>query len=232
MQEIKTSSNQISKIIKVIDDIAFQTNILALNAAVEAARAGDAGKGFAVVAEEVRNLAQKSAEAAKNTATMIETNIKLSEDGVDICNAVNVSLSDINNHIENVNKLVNEITAASEEQSRGVKQVTEAISQMENVVQQTAATSEESAAAALELNNQADTLKGSVGELVMLVKGANADIQNTQQGTKAKQNYQKSGVPQVNRTYKNDKKSKYDSKQNSFTVSPSEVLPLDGEDDF
>jgi len=234
MQEIKTSSNQISKIIKVIDDIAFQTNILALNAAVEAARAGDAGKGFAVVAEEVRNLAQKSAEAAKNTATMIETNIKLSEDGVVVCNAVNVSLGEINNHIENVNKLVNEITAASEEQSRGVKQVTEAMTQMEDVVQQTAATSEESAAAALELNSQAESLKGSVEELVLLVKGANADLKSDKQGTKSKQNHQKTGTTQMNRNITSDKvkKNNYVSKQNSFTVSPSEILPLDEDDDF
>lgn len=236
MQEIKTSSNQISKVIKVIDDIAFQTNILALNAAVEAARAGDAGKGFAVVAEEVRNLAQRSAEAAKDTAAMIENNIKLSDDGVAVCNAVNISLSEINKHIENVNKLVNEITAASEEQSRGVRQVTEAITQMESVVQTTAATAEESSSAAGELNHQAGSLEEVVRQLVILVQGAKANLEQfqRQQSTKnvnvnATKRVQSqlgasSGIKRIgNPSFQ---------KVTSHIVSPSEVLPLDKDDDF
>jgi methyl-accepting chemotaxis protein len=121
IQEIKKSSDQIAKIIKVIDDIAFQTNILALNAAIEAARAGDAGMGFAVVAEEVRNLAQRSAGAAKDTAVIIETNIELSGKGVSVAERVRGVLNEITVRSKKVNELMNEISAASEEQAQGVE---------------------------------------------------------------------------------------------------------------
>ena len=171
MEELKRSSNEISKIIKVIDEIAFQTNILALNAAVEAARAGEAGLGFAVVAEEVRNLAQRSAQAAKDTAVIIERNIELSDKGLAVSRDVNNSLDEISLKTRNVNQLVAEIAAASVEQSRGISQVTEAISQMEKVVQENAATAEESAATAEELLAQAEELENAVHELNDLLKG-------------------------------------------------------------
>jgi methyl-accepting chemotaxis protein len=233
MQEIKNSSSQISKVIRVIDDIAFQTNILALNAAVEAARAGDAGKGFAVVAEEVRNLAQRSAEAAKDTAAMIETNIKLSDEGVIVSNQVNTSLGEINTNIENMNKLVNEITAASEEQSRGVKQVTEAIAQMEDVVQQTAATAEESASAAEELNNQAETLKNAVDELVVLVHGAKGNEHTTQKNPSVYKEHTTSKAKGNKNISPVTSKKTYETwVPKNRSVSPSEVLPLDNDDDF
>ena len=174
MTEIKKSSDQIAKIIKVIDDIAFQTNILALNAAVEAARAGDAGMGFAVVAEEVRNLAQRSAQSAKDTAAIIESNIELSEKGVGVAKKVGESLQEINVQAKKVNELMDEIAAASQEQSQGISQINKAISQMEKVTQQNAANAEESASASEELSSQAQNLREIVQQLSLLVNGANA----------------------------------------------------------
>ena len=172
MTEIQKSSSEIAKIIKVIDEIAFQTNILALNAAVEAARAGEAGLGFAVVAEEVRNLAQRSAQAAKDTAGIIESNIELSVKGADASSRVNDSLTDINNKIEKVNQLISEVAAASQEQALGVDQISTAMNQMEMVTQQNASTAEESAAAAEELNSQAGYLLDVVTQLMVMTNGS------------------------------------------------------------
>lgn len=170
--EIEKSSTETAKIIKVIDEIAFQTNLLALNAAVEAARAGEAGKGFAVVAEEVRNLAMRSAEAAKNTNALIEGSVQSSRKGVEICHEVAKSLGEITTSSEKVNALVDEIAAASREQATGIEQVNTAASQMDKVTQSSAANAEESAAASEELNSQAEQLNAVVGELVALVSGA------------------------------------------------------------
>jgi len=177
IQEIKKSSDQIAKIIKVIDDIAFQTNILALNAAIEAARAGEAGMGFAVVAEEVRNLAGRSAQAAKDTTSIIEANIELSEKGVHVAERVGQALAEITIQAKKVNELMDEIAAASQEQSQGVEQVNKAMTQMETITQQNAASAEESASAAEELNAQADSMRKIVEELAHLVDGKVAVIQ-------------------------------------------------------
>jgi methyl-accepting chemotaxis protein len=171
IQEIKKSSDQIAKIIKVIDDIAFQTNILALNAAIEAARAGEAGMGFAVVAEEVRNLAGRSAQAAKDTTAMIESNIELSGKGVSVAERVYEALREITIHAKKVNELMNEISAASQEQAQGVDQVNKAMTQVETVTQQNAATAEESASASEEFNAQADSMRKIVQELSEIVNG-------------------------------------------------------------
>ncbi len=173
MEEIKKSSDQIAKIIKVIDEIAFQTNILALNAAVEAARAGDAGMGFAVVAEEVRNLAQRSAQAAKDTAAIIESNIEMSEKGVSISKMVAESLGEITLQAKKVNELMDEIAAASQEQTQGIMQINKAIVQMEKVTQQNAANAEESATASQQLSGQAANMKNVVSELTRLVNKPN-----------------------------------------------------------
>jgi methyl-accepting chemotaxis protein len=170
IEDIRKSSEATSKIIKVIDDIAFQTNLLALNAAVEAARAGEAGKGFAVVAEEVRNLAIRSAEAAKNTEEMIQTSVKQAQKGAEISTHVSKTLTEILNRAGKTASLVNEIAQACDAQVNSIEQINSSISQMESVTQQNAANAEESASSATELSSQAANLKKTVDELVVLVE--------------------------------------------------------------
>ena len=176
MQSIKTSSDDIAKIIKTIDEIAFQTNILALNAAVEAARAGEAGMGFAVVADEVRNLAQRSAQAARETAAKIEGAINNTAQGVQISSKVAEVLNEIVSKVRQVDELIAEVSGASREQTQGITQINAAVGQMDKVTQSNAASAEESAAAAEELNAQAMAMKHAVGELQMLVSGTSTGI--------------------------------------------------------
>jgi methyl-accepting chemotaxis protein len=162
IDQIKVSSDATAKIVKTIDEIAFQTNLLALNAAVEAARAGDAGKGFAVVAEEVRNLAMRSAEAAKNTAEMIEEAVLNAESGVALNQEVRTNLEEITGQVQQVSAVMVEITAASEQQREGIDQITTAVEQMSQVTQETSANSEEAASAAEELSGQAQEMQSLV----------------------------------------------------------------------
>jgi hypothetical protein len=171
MAAIKTSSDDIAKIIKTIDEIAFQTNILALNAAVEAARAGEAGMGFAVVADEVRNLAQRSAQAAKETAAKIEDAIGKTDQGVALSKKVSETLNDIALKTRQVDELAAEAAGASAEQTQGITQINTAVGQMDKVTQSNAANAEEGAAAAEELNSQAAIMNQSVTELQELVGG-------------------------------------------------------------
>ncbi|MDB5327183.1 MAG: Methyl-accepting chemotaxis sensory transducer [Phycisphaerales bacterium] len=173
--DIQKSARETAKIVKTIDEIAFQTNLLALNAAVEAARAGEAGKGFAVVAEEVRNLAIRSADAAKKTAELIEGSVQNAKNGVAIADEVSLSLREITESTGKVNLLVSEIAAACQEQSQGVGQVNQSVQQMDKVTQSTAASAEESAASAQELTKQSDGLHSVVRDLLKLVKGNSAD---------------------------------------------------------
>ncbi len=171
MDEINEHSDSIRKIIKTIEKIAFQTNLLALNAAVEAARAGEAGKGFAVVADEVRNLAQNSAQAARDTAQLIEGTVERIEKGTLIVSDLEDSFSKIEKSSIQVTELISQITTASQEQAQGVDQVTQAVTQMDSVTQQNSANAEETASASEELSAQAENLRAIVNDLAILVNG-------------------------------------------------------------
>lgn len=231
MEKIKKSSDEIAKIIKVIDDIAFQTNILALNAAIEAARAGEAGMGFAVVAEEVRNLAGRSAQAAKDTTAIIGTNIDLSIEGVSVAQRVGEALTDITDQAKKVSELMSELAAASQEQAQGIEQVNKAMTQIESVTQQNAASAEESASAAEELTAQADSVKKIVLELSQLVSGTAEALKAEREQTSGHPIHpihhiqplamDKAGQRQHNErlTDQTEKKTK--------VVSPEEVIPLE-----
>lgn len=232
--KIKESSDETAKIIKTIDEIAFQTNLLALNAAVEAARAGDAGKGFAVVAEEVRNLAQRSAEAARNTQELIEGSQHNSENGVAVSTEVGDILEKIVDSVNKVTQLVAEVSAASEEQSHGIEQVNTAVAQMDKVTQANAASSEEAASASEELSAQANELNDMVDQLVEFVNGqrknghgsasrqrAGAPVQRTH-----RQLPQHAGNGQSARSMVPAKRES----QHQKVVDPEQVIPLDDDD--
>ncbi len=174
IDEIKKSSDETAKIVKTIDEIAFQTNMLSLNAAVEAARAGEAGKGFAVVADEVRNLAQRSSGAAKNTADLIEQSTARADTGVQISQDVSKVLGEIGENSSKTSDLVAEIAASSNEQAQGIDQINASVNQMNELTQSSASNTEETAAAAEELSNQAEELNRMFQQLVAVVGGSGA----------------------------------------------------------
>jgi uncharacterized phage infection (PIP) family protein YhgE len=224
MEDIKKSSSEISKIIKVIDDIAFQTNILSLNAAVEAARAGEAGAGFAVVAEEVRNLAQRSAQAAKDTATMIETSVERAATGVTIAKKVADSLNEITGKVEKVHAIMDEINVASQEQAQGIGQINKAVSQMEQVTQSIAANAEESASASEQLNAQAENMKEIVEDLIHIVSGDNDDRLKRGSGQRSVKKAPTKKIAEV-KEYKK-KPVSYGSNKTK-AMRPDDVIPLE-----
>jgi methyl-accepting chemotaxis protein len=173
IDEVSRASEETSKIIKTIDEIAFQTNLLALNAAVEAARAGEAGAGFAVVADEVRNLAMRAADAARSTDGLIKGTVQKIREGSALVEKTGQKFREVAEGVEKTGALVGEISAASQEQARGIQLVNKAVGDMDKVVQQNAANAEESASASEEMNAQAEQMKVFLDDLTTIVTGRN-----------------------------------------------------------
>jgi methyl-accepting chemotaxis protein len=231
MEDITKASEETSKIIKTIDEVAFQTNLLALNAAVEAARAGEAGAGFAVVADEVRNLAIRAADAAKNTADLIEGTVKKVHDGSELVTKTNEEFKKVAESSAKVGELVGEIAAASNEQAQGIGQVNEAVADMDKVVQQNAANAEESASASEEMNAQAEQMKGMVHELSVLVGGSSNKVkikESKKFGTKISAGIQKTMAHAAPTDSVRKKELVF--AQEAKEVNPEQVIPMD--DDF
>jgi methyl-accepting chemotaxis protein len=233
MKEISKASEETSKIIKTIDEIAFQTNLLALNAAVEAARAGEAGAGFAVVADEVRNLAMRAADAARNTADLIEGTVKKVGDGSELVDRTNEAFDQVAESSKKIGGLVGEIAAASNEQSDGIEQVNKAVSEMDKVVQQNAANAEESASASEEMNAQAEQMKGAVNELVAMVGGITDKKDGAATGISAKLRLHKKDPKAVHAALPPQTTSKRLVTHPKKDANPDQVIPMvEGSEDF
>ncbi len=227
MDEISTSSEDTFKIIKTIDEIAFQTNLLALNAAVEAARAGETGAGFAVVADEVRNLAMRAADAAKNTANLIEGTVMKINDSLGLVTDTNGSFNIVAQRAGSAGDIVEEIAEASNEQAQGIEQVNKAVSEMDKVIQQTAANAEESAAASEDMNAQAKQMKGVVKDLTAMV-GGNAK-KNSEDGTTHPHSVEPAAF-KVAPSKKKEKKGKNSYTSSTKEMTPEEIIPFEQED--
>jgi methyl-accepting chemotaxis protein len=229
MEDISKASEETFKIIKTIDEIAFQTNLLALNAAVEAARAGEAGAGFAVVADEVRNLAMRAADAAKNTAQLIEGTVKKINDGSELVSMTNDEFKQVSQSATKVGSLIAEISEASKEQSNGIEQVNIAITEMDKVVQQNAANAEESASASEEMHAQAEQLREYVRDLLVLVAGdGNHGKPNSSAKTFHKGRMERSSGTIVKKRPEPQKKLS----RKSGEIRPDQMIPFDEDDDF
>ncbi len=232
MAEVSKASEETSKIIKTIDEIAFQTNLLALNAAVEAARAGEHGAGFAVVAEEVRNLAMRSADAAKNTSVLIEDTVTKVKNGSGLVNRASEVFGTVADSSSKVGELVGEIAAASNEQAQGIGQVNNAVTEMDKVTQQSAANAEETASASEELSAQAEQMKNMVGELIALVGGSEGKVSSKEYGAGSMgKGGAGSAVGAIRKAITpSATKSKALAVPKAREVKPDEVIPMD--DDF
>ncbi|MBN2331552.1 MAG: hypothetical protein JXO49_10595 [Deltaproteobacteria bacterium] len=235
MEDISSSSEETQKIIKTIDEIAFQTNLLALNAAVEAARAGEAGAGFAVVAEEVRNLAKRSADAAKNTAELIDDTVTKIHQGSNLVTTTSKAFIQVATSTTKVGNLIAEISAASKEQTEGIDQINKAITEIDKVTQQSAANSEEMAAAAEEMNAQADKMKGIVQTLDVIVTGSSGTMASTD--TMLFNKKKPSSKPRLQATTGNSQPpAPRAHNQTAKTITPEEIIPFDDDqenfDDF
>jgi methyl-accepting chemotaxis protein len=228
MEDISTSSEETSKIIKTIDEIAFQTNLLALNAAVEAARAGEAGAGFAVVADEVRNLAMRAADAAKDTATLIEGTTQKVKTGSDLVAGTNEAFAQVTDSASRVGELVAEIAAASDEQARGIEQVNTAVTEMDKVTQQNAANAQQSASSSEEMLSQAGWMKEMVTELVSLVGGS--DSSTKESSTKTWPSLREKIRSKIVQPNKNDYHNEMSPPREEET-RPEQLIPLE-DDDF
>jgi methyl-accepting chemotaxis protein len=233
MKEITGASEETAKIIKTIDEIAFQTNLLALNAAVEAARAGEAGSGFAVVADEVRNLAMRAAEAAKNTATLIEESVKKIKGGSLIVDKTNQAFAQVTTESKKIKQLVAEIAAASQEQAQGIEQINKAISEMDKVVQSNAGSAEESASASEEMYAQSAQMKRFVNDLSTLIEGTGRQAADgvPKESTvfKAPHPKKRSNPAFPTSRPKNSNRQELVATKAKI-VRPDEVIPLDEED--
>lgn len=219
MTEIAKAGDETQKIIKTIDEIAFQTNLLALNAAVEAARAGEAGAGFAVVADEVRSLAMRAAEAAKNTATLIERTRSKVYEGVQVVQRASQSFDEVKDSVRKVGELIAEVSEASREQAEGIEQINKAISELDKVVQRNAATAEETAAAAEELNAQAFQMRDYITQLLQII-GAKNSLAHQKLVTKSEKTVPSRKLPQVKKEPPKVPEPK------GKEVSPEAVIPI------
>ncbi|MEE4358168.1 MAG: methyl-accepting chemotaxis protein [Desulfococcaceae bacterium] len=236
MDDICRASEETSKIIKTIDEIAFQTNLLALNAAVEAARAGEAGAGFAVVADEVKNLAMRSAEAAKNTSGLIEGTVSKIQDGSELVSRTNQAFSEVTGISSKVGDLVGEIAAASEEQARGIEQLNNVMTEMDKIIQANAANAEETSSASEEMQNQAKEMKNYVNSLSNLMQNTEKKKFSSEKKEKSAPEWDDPSPPRAadlkRPLIKAPTQAKKEGKKNpKKELSPEQMIPFD-EDDF